>query len=466
MTQSNSNQPNSNQPNPTKFPARFTWGVATSSYQIEGAAHEDGRSQSIWDTFCATPGKVLNGENGDVACDHYHRLDSDLDLIQGLGVNAYRFSVAWPRTVPDGRGTTNRAGLDFYSRLVDGLLARGITPWPTLYHWDLPQVLQDRGGWPARDTALAFGDYAGVVTAELGDRVKHWITINEPWCAAFLGYGSGIHAPGHTDLAESFAASHHLLLAHGLGVQAVRANAPGAQVGITLNLAGAYPSTDSDADRAAAHRQDGFANRWYLDPVFGHGYPQDFVELLGAASPQAQGLVLPGDLEIIATPTDFLGVNMYSRSVVEDAPGEGFLGLRQVHVAGSEYTGFDWEVAPQSLTDLMLRLQQDYNPAALYITENGATYPDSVTDDGTVHDAARTRYFQQHIAAVGDALAGGAKMAGYFAWSLMDNFEWAEGYDKRFGIVHVDFETQARTLKGSGQWYRDFLVRAQEGQPA
>ncbi|CAM3602548.1 GH1 family beta-glucosidase [Deinococcus frigens] len=455
-----------NQPNPANFPLRFTWGVATSSYQIEGAAFEDGRSPSIWDTFCAAPGKVLNGENGDVACDHYHRLDSDLDLIQSLGVNAYRFSVAWPRILPDGRGQTNQAGLDFYSRLVDSLLTRNITPWLTLYHWDLPQVLQDRGGWPTRDTALAFGDYAEVVTAELGDRVKHWITINEPWVAAFMGYGNGIHAPGHTDLAESFAASHHLLLAHGLGVQAVRANVPGAQVGITLNLAAAYPATGSEADRAAAWRQDGFANRWYLDPVFGRGYPQDFVELLDRASPQAQGLVLPGDLDLVGAPTDFLGVNTYTRSVVEDAPGDGFLGARPLHVEGSEYTGFDWEVAPQSLTDLMLRLQKDYNPAAIYITENGATYPDTMNADGSVQDEARTRYFQQHIAAMGTALTGGAKMAGYFAWSLMDNFDWAEGYDKRFGIVHVDFETQARTLKQSGQWYRDFLARAQEGQPA
>lgn len=457
---------NTNQPNPHSFPPRFTWGVATSSYQIEGAAHEDGRSPSIWDTFCATPGKVLNGDNGDVACDHYHRLDSDLDLIASVGVNAYRFSVAWPRVVPEGRGTPNPAGLDFYSRLVDGLLARGITPWLTLYHWDLPQVLQDAGGWPKRDTALALGDYAAVVTDALGDRVKHWITINEPWVAAFMGYGNGVHAPGHTDLAESFAASHHLLLAHGLALQAIRANVPGAKAGITLNLAAAYPATGSPEDQAAAWRQDGFANRWYLDPVFGRGYPQDMVERLGAASPQAQGLVRGGDLETIGAPTDFLGVNMYSRSVVEDAPGEGFLDVRQLRVEGSEYTGFDWEVAPQSLTDLMLRLQRDYNPPALYITENGATYPDTVAEDGTVHDEGRTRYFQQHLAALGAAITGGAKMAGYFAWSLMDNFEWAEGYDKRFGIVHVDFETQARTLKASGRWYRDFLARAQEGQPA
>jgi beta-glucosidase len=454
------------QPHPQAFPPRFTWGVATSSYQIEGAAHEDGRSPSIWDTFCAEPGRVRGGDNGDVACDHYHRLDGDLDLIRSLGVNAYRFSVAWPRILPAGRGAVNRAGLDFYSRLVDGLLTRGLTPWLTLYHWDLPQVLQDAGGWPARDTALAFGDYAAVVAAELGDRVGHWITINEPWVAAYLGHGAGVHAPGHRDLAESFAASHHLLLAHGLGVQAVRAGAPGAQVGITLNLAAAYPATDREADHAAAHRQDGFANRWYLDPVFGRGYPQDTVDLLGEASPQAQDLVRPGDLDIIGTPSDFLGVNMYSRSVVEDAPGEGWLAVRQLRPEGSEYTGFDWEVAPQSLSDLMLRLQRDYNPPAIYITENGATYPDTVSEDGTVHDEARTRYFQQHLAALEGALAGGAKVAGYFAWSLMDNFEWAEGYDKRFGIVHVDFATQARTLKQSGRWYRDFLARAQAGQPA
>lgn len=450
-------------PNPLHFPPRFAWGVATAAYQIEGAATEDGRGPSIWDTFSHTPGKVKAGDTGDVACDHYHRLDADLDLIQALGVNAYRFSVAWPRIQPTGTGAVNQAGLDFYSRLVDGLLTRGVTPWLTLYHWDLPQALQDQGGWTVRDTALAFGDYAAIVADELGDRVQHFITINEPWCAAFLGYGIGIHAPGHRDLAQSYAAAHHLLVGHGLAVQAVRANAPAAQVGITLNLYEGYPATDTPADRAATRRQDGFQNRWYLDPVYGLGYPQDIVDLLGDASPQAQGLVLPGDVELMGMATDFLGVNMYSRSVIEDAPGEGFLHSRAVRPPESEYTGFDWEVAPQSLTDLMLRLQRDYDPPAIYITENGATYPDTVEADGSVQDAARTRYFQQHIAALQPALDGGAKVAGYFAWSLMDNFEWAEGYEKRFGIVHVDFGTQARTVKQSGRWYQDFLARTKAG---
>ncbi|THF86681.1 beta-glucosidase [Deinococcus sp. KSM4-11] len=449
-------------PDPLHFPPRFAWGVATASYQIEGAPAEDGKGPSIWDTFSHTPGQVRGGDTGDVACDHYHRLEADLDLIQSLGVNAYRFSVAWPRLQPAGRGPVNQQGLDFYSRMVDGLLTRGITPWLTLYHWDLPQALQDQGGWPSRDTALAFGEYAALVAGALGDRVKHFITVNEPWVAAFLGHAVGIHAPGHTDLAESYAAAHHLLVGHGLAVQAVRAHAPGAQVGITLNLYEGYPATDTPEDRAATRRQDGFQNRWYLDPVFGRGYPQDIVELLGDASPQAQGLVLPGDVELMGVPTDFLGVNMYSRSVVEDAPGEGFLHSRAIQPQGSEYTGFGWEVAPQSLTDLMLRLQREYDPPAIYITENGATYPDTVNEDGTVQDADRTRYFQTHLGALEDAITQGAKVRGYFAWSLMDNFEWAEGYDKRFGLVYVDFGTQARTLKQSGRWYRDFLARTRK----
>ncbi|PTA68689.1 GH1 family beta-glucosidase [Deinococcus arcticus] len=449
-------------PDPLRFPARLTWGVATSSYQIEGAAREDGRGPSIWDTFCAAPGKVRGGNTGDVACDHYHRLDKDLDLIQGLGVNAYRFSVAWPRILPAGRGAVNPAGLDFYHRLVDGLLARGVTPWATLYHWDLPQALEDEGGWRVRGAAEAFAEYAAVVAGALGDRVRHFITLNEPWCSAYLGYGIGVHAPGATDLAASFAASHHLLLAHGLAVPLIREQAPGAQVGITLNLHHTYPASDSAADRAAARRGDGFQNRWYLDPLYGRGYPQDMVALLGEASPQARGLVRPGDEALIAAPTDFLGVNMYSRAVMQDAPGEGWLHARQIRPQGSEYTGFDWEVAPDSLTDLLVRLEEDYAPGAIYITENGSTYPDTVSEDGTVHDAERTRYLESHLAAMQAAMTQGAKVRGYFAWSLMDNFEWAEGYDKRFGIVHVDFGTQARTLKQSGRWYRDFLARTRE----
>ncbi|UBV42335.1 beta-glucosidase [Deinococcus taeanensis] len=449
-------------PDPARFPARFTWGVATSSYQIEGAPFEDGKGPSIWDTFSHTPGKTVGGDTGDVACDHYHRLDEDLDLIQSLGVNAYRFSISWPRVLPQGRGPVNQAGLDFYSRLVDGLLVRGITPWVTLYHWDLPQTLEDEGGWTVRSTAEAFGTYAAVVAAALGDRVRHFITLNEPWCSAYLGYGTGVHAPGHTDLKASYAATHHLMVGHGLAMQAIRAHAPGAQAGITLNLYHAYPATDSAADHGAARRLDGFQNRWYLDPAYGRGYPQDMVELLGDLSPHAQGLVHPGDTELMGAPTDFLGINMYSRAVAQDAPGEGFLHARQIQPEGSEYTGFGWEVAPDSLTDLLVRLQQDYAPHAMYITENGSTYPDTVGPDGTVHDAERTRYLTEHLAATQEALARGAKVSGYFAWSLMDNFEWAEGYDKRFGIVHVDFSTQARTLKQSGRTYREFLARTRD----
>ncbi len=432
------------------FPSDFVWGTATSAYQIEGAVCEDGRGPSIWDTFSHTPGKTRGGHTGDVACDHYHRYLTDIGLMRSLGLNAYRFSVAWPRIFPQGRGAPNPKGLAFYDRLVDALLESGLEPWLTLYHWDLPQALQDQGGWPQRDTAYAFAEYAAYLSRYLGDRVRHWITLNEPWCSAHLGYYAGVHAPGLRDLALSLQAAHHLLLAHGLAVPLIRENAPKAQVGITLNLAPGHPVSPDPADLAAARRYDGFQNRWYLDPLYGFGYPPDMLELYGPASPHIRS----GDLEAIATPTDFLGLNYYTRAVLQhslEAPYH-FSGVRW----GQAFTHMDWEVYPDGLRELLVRLAREYRPKAIYITENGAAYPDGLVN-GQVSDPERIHYLQAHFAAALQALREGAPLRGYFIWSLLDNFEWAEGYEKRFGLVYVDFATQARYLKDSGHWLGAFL---------
>ena len=439
------------------FPADFIWGTATAAYQIEGAAATDGRAPSIWDTFSKTPGKVRNGDTGDIACDHYHRYTADFELMKSLGFGAYRFSISWSRVIPNGRGLINAAGLAFYDRLLDAMLERGIQPFATLYHWDLPQTLEDAGGWLARDTAMAFAEYADVMTRALGDRLKNWATLNEPWCSAFLGYGIGIHAPGKTDFAASLQAGHHLLLAHGLAMPIIRENVPQAHAGIVLNPAPVYPASPSSADVAAAQRADGFQNRWYFDPIFNRGYPADTLKAYGDFAP----VVEPGDMEIIAAPIDFIGVNYYSRNVVADAPvsanpaPEALLGYRNVRLNDVPRTFFDWEVYPQGLTDLLERVQRDYNPASILITENGASYLDQVIE-GSIDDPERTAYFQSHLAASLEALRKGVKLDGYFAWSFLDNFEWAEGYQKRFGLTHVDFATQARTVKSSGQWFKAF----------
>ncbi len=439
----------SNQTNWLAFPADFVWGTATSSYQIEGAANEDGRGVSIWDTFCRTPGKVVNGDDGDVACDHYHRYPQDIELLSELGVNAYRFSIAWPRILPQGTGAVNEAGLDFYDRLVDGLLAKGITPHATLYHWDLPQALEDAGGWPNRATVDAFVEYTDVISRRLSDRVKSWMTHNEPWCAAFLGYAIGVHAPGIQDLEQSVRASHHLLLSHGLAVPVLRANGDAqTKVGIVLNPTWSDPASDSAEDKAAARRMDGFRNRWFLDPLYRGEYPADMVELYGGSVPGLQ----PGDLEAISAPIDFLGVNYYNRAVVMDAPDMPPLYTTDVQPEG-EYTAMGWEVYPESFYQLLVQLHEDYNPGTIYVTENGAAYDDIVAEDGQVHDPQRVGYLEGHLTSVHRAIGAGAPIKGYFAWSLMDNFEWAFGYDKRFGIVYVDFETQQRILKDSAQWY-------------
>lgn len=437
------------------FPNDFLWGVATSSYQIEGAVQADGRGESIWDRFCAQPGHIRDGSSGAVACDHYHRWPEDLDLAaRTVGANAYRFSIAWPRILPNGRSERpNAKGLDFYSRLVDGMLERGLQPWATLYHWDLPQALQDSGGWARRETVAAFAEYADIVTRHLGDRVKHWITHNEPWCTAFLGHHEGVHAPGQKDLRTAMQVCHHLLLSHGVALPVIRGNCAGARVGITLSLHPILPASDSAADAAAVVRHDGSRNRWFLDPLHGRGYPADTWALLGDDAPAVEA----GDLETIAAPTDFLGVNYYFPEVVADAPGAHPIATRVVAREGVERTAFGWEVWPEGLVALLTRIQRDYAPAQVYITENGSTYDDVVQADGSVIDLQRLRYLARHVAAARDALAAGVPLKGYFAWSLLDNFEWAEGYVRRFGLTHVDYATQKRTLKSSGQWYARFL---------
>ncbi|MFI5530516.1 GH1 family beta-glucosidase [Kitasatospora sp. NPDC051853] len=435
------------------LPDDFVWGAATAAYQIEGAVAEDGRAPSIWDTFSHTPGKVDNGDTGDVACDHYHRWPEDLSLASRLGLGAYRFSIAWPRVVPQADGVVNPAGLDFYDRLVDAQLAAGITPFPTLYHWDLPQAQQDRGGWAERETAERFGEYAAVVAERLGDRVTNWATLNEPLCSAWIGHLDGTMAPGIRDLTTAVRASYHLHLGHGLAVQALRAAVPGAKIGIVNNLSTIEPASGSAADLAAAVRADGHINRWWLDPVFGRGYPEDMVKLYGVELP-----VRDGDMELIGAPLDWIGLNYYFRQFVTDDPSGPAPGFRQVRGPNAEHTAMDWEVHAPGLEELILRLANEYGAAKIYVTENGSAYADTVTPEGAVHDPGRTAYLEQHLAACDRAVAQGAPLAGYFAWSLLDNFEWAYGYDKRFGLVHVDYETQRRTVKTSGLRYAELIA--------
>lgn len=435
------------QPQKLTFPSDFLWGAATASFQIEGAYDEDGRGLSIWDTFCRAPGAVLNGDTGDVACDHYHRYPEDIELMRRIGVKAYRFSIAWPRIIPQGTGSINSAGLDFYDRLVDTLLAAGITPYATLYHWDLPQPLQDAGGWPNRATIDAFLKYTDVITHRLGDRVKNWMTINEPLVIAYLGYWFGIHAPGIRDMKAGFQAAHHVLLAHGQAVPIIRANSPNSRAGIVLNPNWVDPASDSDADKAAAHIADGFNNRWFLDPVLKGEYPADILNILGDNAPKVDD----GDLKAISVPIDFLGINYYTRAVVAyDPTQEG--GQRWEHPEG-EYTAMDWEVYPLGLYNLLMRLKNEYNAPPLYITENGAAYEDVVTPDGEICDERRQAYLESHLAACHRAIQDGVPLKGYFVWSLLDNFEWAYGYSRRFGITYVDYTTLKRTLKQSGEWY-------------
>lgn len=444
------------------FPDGFTWGTATSGYQIEGAVAADGRGTSIWDTFAHTPGRVMNGENGDIANDHYHRYAEDVALMASLGLGAYRFSISWPRVMPDGGGEVNQRGLDFYRRLVDALLEEGITPFATLYHWDLPQKLEDAGGWPARDTAYRFAEYAAAVHEALGDRVKHWFTVNEPWCAAFLGYASGDHAPGLRSPELSVRAAHHLLLAHGLAAPLLRGG--GGLAGAAPNLYAVSPASDDEADLDAVRRIDGLQNRFFLDALLRGSYPADVLQDLAPFG--FQEVIQDGDMELIGGPLDHLGVNYYSRHTVSASSDGGLVATSPFasaspwpgasHVSfvhgGRPVTDMGWEVDPGGLHEIITWVAKEYPSVPLYITENGAAYVDTVVD-GAVDDPERVAYIEAHLAACRDAIADGVPLKGYFAWSLMDNFEWGWGYGKRFGLVHVDYETQKRTPKSSALWY-------------
>lgn len=462
-----------------QFPEGFVWGAATASYQIEGAVHTDGRTPSIWDTFSRVPGAVLGGDTGDIACEHYDRMPEDVALMQDLGLGAYRFSIAWPRVRPDG-GAPNPKGLDFYSRLVDELLEKDIAPWATLYHWDLPQTLEDAGGWLARDTAERFRDYALTVYDALGDRVQNWTTLNEPWCSAFLGYTGGQHAPGREEGVAGVVAAHHLMLAHGLVVDELRRTGnPDLSIGITLNLTVAEPFDPTEpADVDAAERIDVFWNRMFLDPIFLGRYDDALATRTAGMTWQGRAwedFVQDGDLALIGAPLDALGVNYYHG----DAPSgrahaaAEILGSRIEHPArptsspypggadivfprrGLPVTGLDWEVQPEGLTRLLIRLRDEYGVPPVSITENGAAYADVVAADGTVDDPERLAYVRDHLVALHDAIEAGVDVRGYFAWSFLDNFEWAYGYAQRFGIVHVDYATQRRTPKSSALWYAE-----------
>jgi beta-glucosidase len=443
------------------FPKDFAWGAATAAFQIEGATTADGRGESIWDRFAHTPGKVHNGDTGEPACEHYYRWREDLDLISSLGLRAYRFSISWPRIQPDGRGPANRKGLDFYRSLLEGLRERGISPLVTLYHWDLPQVLEDEGGWAARDTAERFAEYAELVFDGLGDLVEDWTTHNEPWVTAFLGYAFGTKAPGSADWARAIPASHHVLLSHGLVVRAFReAGRPG-RIGVTLNLTVARPGRDRDDDRAAAQRLDGHFNRWFLDPIFRGSYPADMLEHYERKVGPFDA-VRDGDLETIAQPLDFLGVNFYHPNVVLAHDDGSVLGIRDMQLDG-DTTGMGWPVVPEALTELLVRVKRDYGDLPLLITENGAAFDDRVNGADVVEDPRRVAYIEGHLDAVEDAIAAGVDVRGYYVWSLLDNFEWEHGYSQRFGIVYVDFETQRRIPKRSALWYRNRITAATEG---
>jgi beta-glucosidase len=440
------------------FPAGFRFGVAMAAYQIEGAVTEDGRGESIWDTFCRRPGTVAGGDTGDVACDHYHRWRDDLDLMAALGAQSYRFSIAWPRVQPDGRGPLNRRGVAFYRQLAEGLRERGIEPVATLYHWDLPQARQEAGGWAVRDTAERFAEYAALMAAELGDVVDGWITHNEPWVVAFLGHAEGVKAPGVRDWPTALRVAHHLLLSHGLAVDALRAGPGSAPVGITLNLAPVRPASSGDEDCAAAIRFDGYYNRWFLDPLLRGHYPQDMVRHYERRYGPLD-VVADGDLAIVARPIDFLGINYYFPQRVKSDPARQPLELSRL-LPPPPTTAMGWEVDPDGFHEMLVRVRRDYGPIPVYITENGAAYVDGPVVNGTIEDPQRVAYLQSHPQALRRAVADGVDVRRYFAWSMLDNFEWEHGYAKRFGLVYVDFATQRRVPKRSALWYRDFIAGA------
>ncbi|MBK8023042.1 MAG: beta-glucosidase [Chloroflexi bacterium] len=438
------------------FPEHFVWGAATAAYQIEGAVGEDGRGASIWDTFSHTPGKIENGDIGDVTCDHYHRWREDVALMRQMNLHAYRFSIAWSRILPEGRGAVNQRGLDFYSRLVDGLLEAGIQPFLTLYHWDLPQALQDDGGgWQRRGIVNDFARYADIVSRALGDRVKHWTTFNEPWVFSWSGYYFGEDAPGwRGGVRAALATTHHALLAHGAAVSMLRANVPDAQVGIVLDMNMPEPASEDPADVAAAERFCGFQNRWYLDPLFRARYPSDMLELYGSQAPD----IHPADMAQISAPLDYLGVNFYRRSVIAAGDEVPPVSYQRVSPSG-EYTAMGWEVSPHGIYDILKYVHDHYQPPALYVTENGAAFPDEIAADGQVHDESRMHYFRRHFEQLHRAIEAGVPLRGYFAWSLMDNFEWAYGFSRRFGLIYVDYPTQRRIIKDSGRFFAEVARR-------
>lgn len=431
------------------FPADFRWGLATAAYQIEGAATLGGRGPSIWDTFAHTPGRSLHGDTGDLACDHYHRWESDLDLLRDLGVTDYRLSVSWSRLQPRGEGDLNPEAVAFYRAVLTGLRQRGIRPLVTLYHWDLPQPLEDAGGWPERATAERFADYAERTVRALGDLADEWVTLNEPWCSSFLGYGYGAHAPGRTDPAAAVAAAHHLNLAHGLALPRLRAVAPTARIGITNIVTDVVPQTDAVADREAARRVDAGSNRFFLDPVYLGGYS----DAVHAAFPGLAALVQPGDLDLIGAPVDFAGINHYQRVLVRHAAGAGMLDAVETP-AEPATTSFGWSVTPDAFAAVLRRVAREFTALPIYVTESGASYHDYVDPDGVVADPERVAYLRGYLDAAAEVLRDGVDLAGYYAWSFLDNFEWAEGYSKRFGLVYVDYRTQERIPKLSAHWYR------------
>src|SRR6266498_563502 len=444
------------------FPKDFLWGAATASYQIEGGGDKHGKGESTWDRFTHTPGKILNNDTGDVADDHYRLWKKDIGLMKKLGLQAYRFSISWPRVLPNGRGKVNQKGLDFYSKLVDGLLDANIKPFVTLFHWDTPQALEDEGGWPMRSTAEAFVEYADLISRTLGDRVKNWITHNEPAVVAWLGYGTGVHAPGKTDFKLSMPAAHHLLLSHGWAVPVIRRNSPNAEAGITLNIEWKTAASNSFADLDLARQDDGRWFRWFADPVYGRGYPLDVTEDFKKidALPNGMDFVHEGDMKTIAVPTDFIGLNYYSRNISRASEKDNDPQTVFPQPRTPEYwTEMPWENYPDGLTGVLGRVYFNYSPLKLYVTENGASYSTSPDDKGNVRDIHRTNYLRTHFVAMHRAIQAGVPLAGYFVWSLMDNFEWSHGYSQRFGIVWVDYETQKRYLKDSAKWYKGVIKK-------
>jgi beta-glucosidase len=444
-----------------KFPDNFLWGTATCSYQIEGAANEDGKGESIWDVFSHTPGKILNGDNGDDACGHYHRWQEDVELMKSLGFKSYRFSLAWPRILPTGRGMINQAGLDFYSRLVDALLDAEIEPLVTLYHWDLPTALVN--GWLDRSIVDAFAEYSGVVTRHLGDRIKTWFTINEPFCAGHLGYSTGEHAPGMKDRSLGLLAAHHLLLAHGMAVKEVRLANPAAQVGIVLNMSPVHNDPDAPVSPDVIRHSDGAGNRWFIDPIYGRGYPKDILEdyvemgVLGSTEPD---FIKPGDMETISEETDLLGINYYTRFAASAPEVEGSAdSIKRKQNTTVQRTDIGWELYPQGLFEILERVHREYHPKQIMVTENGASYSDGPDEAGRVHDQRRIDYLQTHIQEVWNAIQAGVPVTAYLLWSLMDNFEWAYGYSQRFGSIYVDFTTQKRFVKDSAYWFGEVTQR-------